>query len=182
MKRSRLIGYLFTVSFAAVLVVGAAALAPRGPSFDLSWHTIDGGGGTSTGGGFDLSGTIGQPDAGLMTGGDFELRGGFWLASSLPPSTADISGPLGPGFPDGCVDAFDLGTLLGAWCSSALDPDPPKDVDPPCEGCTSPNAILADLSGPDDGAPDGCVDAFDLGALLAAWCSVVGGNPCGTCQ
>ncbi|MCZ6851159.1 MAG: hypothetical protein O7F17_05915, partial [Planctomycetota bacterium] len=92
----------------------------------------------------------------------------------------DISGPLGAGFPDGCVDAFDLGTLLGAWCSSAGDPDPPGDVDPPCEDCTSPNAVLADLSGP-DGAPDGCVDAFDLGKLLANWCSVAGGNPCGTC-
>ncbi|MCH8342636.1 MAG: hypothetical protein IH983_01465 [Planctomycetes bacterium] len=38
----------------------------------------------------------------------------------------------------------------------------------------------ADITGP-DGVPDGCVDAFDLGALLAAWCSVAGGNPCGTC-
>ncbi|MCH8153136.1 MAG: hypothetical protein IH830_12295 [Planctomycetes bacterium] len=96
------------------------------------------------------------------------------------PSVADISGPLGPGFPDGCVDAFDLGTLLGAWCSAASDPDPPGDVDPPCEGCTSPNFALADITGP-GGVPDGCVDAFDLGALLAAWCSVAGGNPCGTC-
>ncbi len=96
------------------------------------------------------------------------------------PNTADISGPLGPGFPDGCVDAFDLGTLLGAWCSAASDPDPPGDVDPPCEGCTSPNFALADISGP-RGGPDGCVDAFDLGAVLAAWCSVAGGNPCGTC-
>ncbi|MCZ6493602.1 MAG: hypothetical protein O6933_05925, partial [Planctomycetota bacterium] len=97
-----------------------------------------------------------------------------------PPSTADISGPLGAGFPDGCVDAFDLGTLLGAWCSSAGDPDPPGDVDPPCEGCTSPNFALADISGAADVA-DGCVDAFDLGKLLANWCSVAGGNPCGTC-
>ncbi|MCH8152828.1 MAG: hypothetical protein IH830_10715 [Planctomycetes bacterium] len=96
------------------------------------------------------------------------------------PSIADISGPLGPGFPDGCVDAFDLGTLLGAWCSSASDPDPPGDVDPPCEGCTSPNFALADISGAANVA-DGCVDAFDLAKLLAEWCSVAGGNPCGTC-
>ncbi len=38
----------------------------------------------------------------------------------------------------------------------------------------------ADISGP-RGVPDGCVDAFDLGTLLAEWCSVAGGNPCGTC-
>ena len=100
---------------------------------------------------------------------------------SLPPSAADISGPGGPGVPDGCVDAFDLGTLLGAWCSSASDPDPPGDIDPPCEGCTSPNFALADISGVAN-VPDGCVDAFDLAKLLAQWCSVAGGNPCGTCQ
>ena len=94
--------------------------------------------------------------------------------------SADLTGP--GGVPDGCVDAFDLGTLLGAWCSAAGDADPPGDVDPPCEDCTSPNALLADLSGPVDGAPDGCVDAFDLAKLLANWCSVAGGNPCGTCQ
>ena len=118
----------------------------------------------------------------------FDLGGGaegisqITLYSDSPGIlNTDISGPLGAGFPDGCVDAFDLGTLLGAWCSSASDPDPPGDIDPPCEGCTSPNAVLADLSGPVDGAPDGCVDAFDLAKLLAAWCSVAGGNPCGTC-
>ncbi|MCH8152545.1 MAG: hypothetical protein IH830_09265, partial [Planctomycetes bacterium] len=96
------------------------------------------------------------------------------------PNTADMSGPLGPGFPDGCVDAFDLGTLLGAWCSAASDPDPPGDLDPPCEGCTSPNFALADITGAFN-LPDGCVDAFDLAKLLAEWCSVDGGNPCGTC-
>ncbi|MCH8343505.1 MAG: hypothetical protein IH983_05920 [Planctomycetes bacterium] len=96
-------------------------------------------------------------------------------------SPADLTGPLGPGFPDGCVDAFDLGTLLGAWCSAASDPDPRGDVDPPCEACTSPNFALADISGASN-VPDGCVDAFDLAKLLSQWCSVAGGNPCGTCQ
>ena len=95
-------------------------------------------------------------------------------------STADISGPLGAGFPDGCVDAFDLAVVLGAWCSAAGDPDPPGDIDPPCEDCASPIFALADISGA-AGVADGCVDAFDLGKLLANWCSVAGGNPCGTC-
>jgi len=97
-----------------------------------------------------------------------------------PTLSPDIAGTLGPGFSDGCVDAIDLAVLLNAWCSAAGDPDPPGDVDPPCEGCTSPNFVLADLSGPDN-CPDGCVDAFDLAKLLAEWCSVAGGNPCGTC-
>lgn len=28
---------------------------------------------------------------------------------------------------------------------------------------------------------DGCIDAADLSIMLADWCSVAGGNPCGTC-
>jgi hypothetical protein len=47
-------------------------------SYDISWFTIDGGGGTSTGGVYSVSGTIGQPDAGKLSGGSFTLDGGFW--------------------------------------------------------------------------------------------------------
>jgi hypothetical protein len=46
--------------------------------YSLDWSTIDGGGGTSTGGVYSVSGTIGQPDAGRMSGGNFTLDGGFW--------------------------------------------------------------------------------------------------------
>ncbi len=52
--------------------------AAAGGDFDVSWYTVDGGGGTSSGGDFVLRGTIGQPDAGDLSGGDFTLRGGFW--------------------------------------------------------------------------------------------------------
>lgn len=44
----------------------------------VPWHTVDGGGGTSTGGVFRVSGSIGQPDAGAMSGGTFGVAGGFW--------------------------------------------------------------------------------------------------------
>ena len=48
-------------------------------SYSIDWYTIDGGGGTSTGGVYAVSGTIGQPDAsGAMTGGNYSLTGGFW--------------------------------------------------------------------------------------------------------
>jgi hypothetical protein len=46
--------------------------------YKIDWFTIDGGGGTSTGGAYSLSGTIGQPDAGTLSGGGFVLSGGFW--------------------------------------------------------------------------------------------------------
>ena len=58
------------------------ALAQSGGGYDLTWNTIDGGGGTSTsaGGVYTLSGTIGQPDAGTLSspGGTYTLNGGFW--------------------------------------------------------------------------------------------------------
>lgn len=70
-------------------VCGASALvavlgrAQSGGPFDLSWSTIDNGGGTSKGGQFSLSGTIGQPDAGVLTSGNFKLEGGFWSGITL---------------------------------------------------------------------------------------------------
>lgn len=53
--------------------------------FDLSWHTIDGGGGASSGGPYSISGTVGQADANSaaapMSGGSFEIVGGFWTVA-----------------------------------------------------------------------------------------------------
>lgn len=46
--------------------------------YEISWHTIDGGGGRSSGGDYALVGTIGQPDTGEMSGGGYTLSGGFW--------------------------------------------------------------------------------------------------------
>jgi hypothetical protein len=46
--------------------------------YALDWSTLDGGGGTSSGGSYSVSGTIGQPDAGTMSGGPYTLEGGFW--------------------------------------------------------------------------------------------------------
>ena len=64
----------------------AAAAAPT--AFDLSWWTVDGGGGSLDGGGYSLSGTTGQPDAGALSGGAYTLSGGFWgaLPSAPPPA------------------------------------------------------------------------------------------------
>ena len=60
---------------AAWLITSAVG---HGQNFSIDWFTIDGGGGTSTGGVYSLSGTIGQPDAGKLAGGSYDLRGGFW--------------------------------------------------------------------------------------------------------
>jgi hypothetical protein len=73
------------------MVLGWTLASAPGEEFDLSWHSIDGGGVIhSTGGDFELSGTIGQPDAGTMTGGTFELTGGFWFET--PPGDCNEDG------------------------------------------------------------------------------------------
>jgi hypothetical protein len=46
--------------------------------YTISWFTVDGGGGTSSGGTYALSGTAGQPDARVLGGGGYTLAGGFW--------------------------------------------------------------------------------------------------------
>ena len=76
--------------------IALCSVAAHAQDFDLSWHTIDGGGGTSTSEVFELSGTIGQHDAGRMTGGEFALSGGFWPASGgAPPATGACCLPDG---------------------------------------------------------------------------------------
>ena len=62
-------------------LAGTLALLPlmsQGQNYSIDWYSIDGGGGTSTGGVYTLSGTIGQPDAGRLTGASYALEGGFW--------------------------------------------------------------------------------------------------------
>ena len=67
-----------------LLVTAAALAAPLG--YNLSWWTVDGGGGTSQGGGYTLNGTIGQPDTGVLVGGDYTIAGGFWSeVAPVPP-------------------------------------------------------------------------------------------------
>ncbi len=73
-----------------VLALGASvAQAQSGGPYDLSWSTIDGGGGTSSGGVYSLSGTAGQPDAGVHTGGAYALQGGFWYSGLLATGVGD---------------------------------------------------------------------------------------------
>jgi hypothetical protein len=97
-------------SLIAVIVFFALTAPASAQPFEISWYTIDGGGGTSTGGVFELSGTIGQHDAGVThSGGLFQLDGGFWSGVLLvPPCPADLNN-------DGVLDFFDVQTFLNAF-------------------------------------------------------------------
>ncbi len=97
-----------------LLALWAASATANAQQYSIDWFTIDGGGGTSTGGVYSVSGTIGQPDAGgPMAGGNYSLTGGFWaLPIGVPtagsptllilraaPGFATISwSPTTPGF------------------------------------------------------------------------------------
>ena len=66
----------------ALLALVVPALAQSGGGYDLTWSTIDGGGGASTGGDYSLAGTVGQPEPGTLAGGPYNAEGGFWAMFS----------------------------------------------------------------------------------------------------
>ena len=73
MKKILVLGILI------LLILSLSGFALAAGSFDLSWWTVDGGGGTSSGNGYTLNGTLGQPEAGtIASGGGYTLAGGFW--------------------------------------------------------------------------------------------------------
>ncbi len=90
---------LFTLFI--LLLFSTATYAQSGGGYDLTWSTIDGGGGTSTGGIYSLTGTIGQPDAGVMAGDIYTVNGGFWASDYA------------------CiVDLLDMANFTGEWLNS----------------------------------------------------------------
>ena len=112
-------------SLIAAFALTGLAQSASAQSFEISWYTIDGGGGTSTGGGFELFGTIGQHDAGVMSGGGFTLTGGFG-AGVLEACYADCD-------PNGVLDIFDFlcfqnSFVLGEPYACECDPDPACDI------------------------------------------------------
>ena len=121
-----------------VCMAGAAAQA----QLSMTWFTIDGGGGTSTGGALSLSFTVGQPDAGpVMTGGSYTFTGGFWVGGNTGShcGSADFNcdGDIGT---DADIESFFA-------CLAGTCPPPP---------CTN----SADFNGDGDIGTDADIEAF----------------------
>jgi len=111
--------------------------------YSIDWHTIDGGGGISTGGVYSVSGTIGQPDAGpTMTNGQYTLTGGFW---ALPQAVQAPGAPLlsiaaaGPGF---ATISWTPGTGTNWVLQETLSMSPTNWADSP-SGTTNPVVVPA---------------------------------------
>ena len=77
-------------SWSALILVALflSGICAHAQTYSIDWFTIDGGGGTSTGGAYAVSGTIGQLDAGTLSGGSYTLDGGFW-PGIIVPSTGE---------------------------------------------------------------------------------------------
>jgi hypothetical protein len=88
------------------MFASAFALRALAQQYSIDWYTIDGGGGTSTGGVYAVSGTIGQPDAGAMSGGNYTLEGGFWGIIAVVQM---------PGAPLLTIIATGPGTVVVSW-------------------------------------------------------------------
>jgi len=111
--------------------------------YKIDWHTIDGGGGTSTGGVYSVTGTIGQPDAGTMRGGSFTLSGGFWalpLAVQVTNAPTLTITPASPGFATISWDPATPGFVL----QSSPSRSPPQGTDAP-SGSANPVTVPATL-------------------------------------
>lgn len=80
MKLKRTIVLIAVV--AAMLVLASAALAQSGGTFNLTWNTIDGGGGRVTSASYSMEGSIGQPDAGQIASGSYSLMSGFQIQTA----------------------------------------------------------------------------------------------------
>src|SRR5512143_2852297 len=72
----------YAALLAVLLALPLLAQAQTGGGYDLTWSTIDGGGGTLSGGVYTLDGSIGQPDAGTLSGGSYTLGGGYWSGNA----------------------------------------------------------------------------------------------------
>jgi len=92
-----------------LILVPALLAGPALAQYAIDWHTIDGGGGTSTNGQYSVSGTIGQPDAGgPMTNGQYSVTGGFWALPTAVQTTNAPTLTIAPATP---------GTATISWTS-----------------------------------------------------------------
>lgn len=131
-----------------MLCAGLAAVVTA-QNYSIDWYTVDGGGGTSTGGVYSVSGTIGQPDAGgPLTGGAYSLTGGFWAIGAVqtpgaplltisrtPTNTVVVSWPL-PASGWGLQQSTNLSTAVWAAPIETIQDDGTHQfiiVNPPTE-------------------------------------------------
>lgn len=118
--RAALRSLLIVIAITLVAATGARAENPSGVKpaaarsnataetkilapYEMSWWSVDGGGGSSSGGVFAVIGAIGQPDTGVASACAVAIEGGVW------------SGPVPVEMPLFC-DGFESADT-GGWAS-----------------------------------------------------------------
>jgi len=126
------------------LALAITALRTPAQSFSVDWFTIDGGGGTSTGGVYAVSGAIGQPDAGgPMSGGTYSLIGGFWALPIAVPATGAPTLTIVPAAPGQATISWSPNTP-GFVLQETLSPLPANWINSPSIA-TNPVTVPATL-------------------------------------
>ena len=80
--KNKTIASIARLAVSTILLITLVESIANG-QYEISWYTIDGGGGRSTGGQYTITGTIGQPDAAYSSGGNYEILAGFWPGGPL---------------------------------------------------------------------------------------------------
>lgn len=97
--------------FALLISVFNFHVSAFSQSYSIDWSTIDGGGGTSTGGVYSISGTIGQHDAGgPMTNGQYSVTGGFWALPTAVQVTGAPTMTIVPATPGNAIISWSPNT------------------------------------------------------------------------
>lgn len=156
LSRKHLNGLIFSIL--GLLVTVQITLAQE-TGYQITWWTVVGGGGQSSGSGYLLSSTIGQSDAGAtMTDGRYSLSGGFRLGlmpTPIPPTPSVTPTPSATSIPnpdldtdgDTISDAIEgLGDFDNDGVPNAQDTDADND--------TIPDQIEGSSDTDNDGAPN----------------------------
>jgi hypothetical protein len=96
-------------ALALIAGVGAPALL-QAQSYSVDWFSVDGGGGTSSGGQFTVIGTVGQCDEVQMSGGQFTVDGSVW---------ASLAAVQTSGSPMLRIQVTTTNTIIVAWPASS---------------------------------------------------------------
>ena len=89
MQRFRRFSRIILCSVLVIVLVGWSVVLSASDEYQITWWTVNSGGGISNGGEYQLHGTSGQSDAGAsLQGGAYRLHGGFWHAPAAPRTTA----------------------------------------------------------------------------------------------
>lgn len=76
-KMDRRVAAVLTLIFLVLAICTTTVRAQTGGGYELTWYTVDGGGGAVSGGAYTLVGTVGQADAAEVNGCGYVLVAGF---------------------------------------------------------------------------------------------------------